>query len=63
MQGCFDLGSFDLVWGGKAQPCNRLNQIKVLGGGGVGEETLLQKGPSPTKRFNAKHPELKMLCV
>ena len=25
--------------------------IKVLGGGGVGEETLLQKGPSPTKYF------------
>ena len=23
--------------------------IKVLGGGGVGEATLLQKGPSPTK--------------
>ena len=27
---------------------NALPQIKVLGGGGVGEETLLQKGPSPT---------------
>ena len=26
--------------------------LKVLGGGGVGEETLLQKGPSPTKHFN-----------
>jgi len=26
--------------------------IKVLGGGGVGEETLLQKGPSPTKHFS-----------
>ncbi|SCM74453.1 hypothetical protein KL86DES1_21950 [uncultured Desulfovibrio sp.] len=25
--------------------------IRVLGGGGVGEETLLQKGPSPTKYF------------
>jgi len=24
--------------------------IKVLGGGGVGEETLMQKGPSPTKQ-------------
>ena len=23
--------------------------VKVLGGGDVGEETLLQKGPSPTK--------------
>ena len=23
------------------------NKIKVLGGGGVGEETLFQKGPSP----------------
>jgi len=23
--------------------------VRVLGGGGVGEETLLQKGPSPTK--------------
>ena len=23
--------------------------VKVLGGGGVGEETLLQKGPSPTR--------------
>ena len=23
----------------------------ALGGGGVGEETLLQKGPSPTKYF------------
>ena len=27
------------------------NAIRVLGGGGVGEETLLQKGPSPTKFF------------
>ena len=26
-------------------------RIKVLGGGGVGEATLLQKGPSPTKSF------------
>ena len=26
--------------------------IRVLGGGGVGEETLLQKGPSPTKHFS-----------
>ncbi|SCM71996.1 hypothetical protein KL86DES1_20333 [uncultured Desulfovibrio sp.] len=25
--------------------------IRVLGGGGVGEGTLLQKGPSPTKFF------------
>ena len=28
--------------------------MKVLGGGGVGEETLLQKGPSPTKHFRIK---------
>ena len=27
----------------------RKTKIKVLGGGGVGEETLFQKGPSPTK--------------
>ena len=25
--------------------------IKVFGGGGVGDESLLQKGPSPTKAF------------
>ena len=30
-----------------------LNNIKVLGGGGVGEETLLQKGPSPTKHLTS----------
>ena len=30
--------------------------LKVLGGGGVGEETLLQKGPSPTKPLN-RHSE------
>ena len=33
-----------------------LNTIKVLGGGGVGEETLLQKDPSPTEQFNATFP-------
>ncbi len=32
-----------------------MRYIKVLGGGGVGEETLLQKGPSPTKSFSTKH--------
>ncbi|SCM70723.1 hypothetical protein KL86DES1_10586 [uncultured Desulfovibrio sp.] len=30
------------------------NRIKVSGGGGVGEETLLQKGPSPTKHCKIK---------
>jgi len=29
--------------------CIQHKTIKVLGGGGVGEETLLQKDPSPTK--------------
>ena len=32
-------------------------RIKVLGGGGVGEATLLQKGPSPTKDYLATAPE------
>ena len=35
---------------------DELNAIKVLGGGGVGEETLLQKGPSPTKSSNVNLP-------
>ncbi|VZH33774.1 conserved protein of unknown function [Desulfovibrio sp. 86] len=34
-------------------PVSNTSQLKVLGGGGVGEETLLQKGPSPTKYFKA----------
>ncbi len=33
--------------------------IRVLGGGGVGEETLLQKGPSPTKDFNFHQSNLR----
>ena len=36
----------------------RIKAIKVLGGGGVGEETLLQKGPSP-----AKHDKVKLLLL
>ena len=44
------------VWHGREQEATNSLQdwsikatIKVLGGGGVGEETLFQKGPSPTK--------------
>ena len=33
----------------------RQTAIRISGGGGVGEETLLQKGPSPTKHFKKKH--------
>ncbi len=36
---------------GRIPIISRSNTIRVLGGGGVGEETLLQKGPSPTKHF------------
>ncbi|MDY0260580.1 MAG: hypothetical protein RBR41_13055 [Desulfovibrio sp.] len=32
----------------------RQTAIRILGGGGVGEETLLQKGPSPTKHFKKR---------
>ena len=36
-----------------------LNTVRVLGGGGVGEEPLLQKGPSPTKHSNTTMPHKK----
>ncbi|MDY0259110.1 MAG: hypothetical protein RBR41_05530 [Desulfovibrio sp.] len=51
-----------------SQPFQRLavQKVRVLGGGGVGEETLLQKGPSPTKHFTVKrhlqHLTLEMLA-
>ena len=39
--------------------------VRVLGGGGVGEATLLQKGPSPTKHRKelqtpTKHPQYQL---
>ena len=41
---------------GRTPPYHAETTIKVLGGGGVGEETLLQKGPFPAKHFNVNLP-------
>ena len=46
----------DLPVSNQEKPCHSLKPetapiVKVLEGGGVGEEPLLQKGPSPTKNI------------
>ena len=40
----------DVLYGLKQRGCK---PIKMLGDGDVGEKTLMQKGPSPTKCFKA----------
>ena len=49
-------------WNISSFPTPACSIIKVLGGGGVGEETLLQKGPSPTRHFSLPKSALKRYC-